>query len=369
MLSDRAFYGDWVFPPYHWLHFNLAQGLAVFYGQNDWHYFLSQGLPLLSTTILPFVLLGLFNIGGSTSSRTWPVTTTNALRTMSYAVLTTVASLSLISHKEVRFITPLLPMLHILAAPSITGFFTTALDTAANVCPPPKLKLKRTYFLAAGLIVNVIIGGYLAYFHSSAPISVMYFLRKEFEQVHPSLAKVRVTAADAAAAAERQDEVFAFFLTPCHATPWRSHLVYPQLHARALSCEPPLDSAPGSPERAAYMDETSLFYADQMGFLANLWSATPRSGDADHVGVGPEPVPRYIVAYEGLEDALRDYFENHHRQQGNGGDAGVLRLQEVWRSGWNGLFTDDDRKSGRIVVWATGAYDEKDQKEGDAAEL
>lgn len=60
---------------------------------------------------------------------------------------------------------------------------------------------------------------------------------------------------------------------------------------------------------------------------------------------------RYIVGYEGIESSLREYFD----WSGPGGRHKV-ELKEVWSS-WNGLFTDDDRKAGRLVVWATGFYD------------
>src|SRR5277367_3954342 len=57
---DRLYYGQWTFPPLRFLYFNIAQSLSVFYGRNDWHYYLSQGYPLLLTTALPFALLGLY---------------------------------------------------------------------------------------------------------------------------------------------------------------------------------------------------------------------------------------------------------------------------------------------------------------------
>jgi GPI mannosyltransferase 3 len=49
-VSDFYYFGEWTFPPYQWLNFNISQDLAVFYGRNDWHYFLSQGLPILLTS-------------------------------------------------------------------------------------------------------------------------------------------------------------------------------------------------------------------------------------------------------------------------------------------------------------------------------
>ncbi|KAI1460627.1 glycosyltransferase family 22 protein [Annulohypoxylon moriforme] len=337
LLADRQYYGEWTFPPLTFLHFNVAQDLAVFYGQNDWHYYLSQGIPLLCTTVAPFVLKGLFKSLDAEESN-WPITTSNALKALSFTVFTTITSLSFVSHKEVRFITPLLPAFHILAAPYVTSFFTTVTDVTS--APTPTLGWKRIPLFAAGLIVNSIIGGYLSYFHAAAPISVLDFLRTKFETIHPTHLAIPQLP-NATVDDDFAQELFALFLTPCHATPWRSHLVYPSLRARALTCDPPIDTLPGSPERASYEDETRRFYANQVAFLGELW---PR----DRPG---EDMARYIVGYEGIESALREYFD----WSGPGGRH-KIELKEVWSS-WNGLFTDDDRKAGRLVVWATGFYD------------
>ncbi|KAL7626402.1 glycosylphosphatidylinositol anchor biosynthesis [Parahypoxylon ruwenzoriense] len=339
LLADRQYFQEWTFPPLTFLHFNLAKGLATFYGENDWHYYLSQGIPLLSTTIAPFVLKGLYKSLDAERSN-WPVTTSNTLKALSFTALTTIASLSFISHKEVRFITPLLPSFHILAAPHITSFFTTATNAASA---RPTLGWKKTPLLAAGLLVNAVIGGYLSYFHARAPIEVVDFLRTEFERIHPKHLAIPRPANATVDDDGFSQELFALFLTPCHATPWRSHLVYPSLRARALTCEPPLHTAPKSWERLAYQDETRRFYADKAGFLQELWPW----------GEPGEDMARYIVGYEGaVASALHAYFD-----WSGPGARHQVQLKEVWRSSWNGFFTDDDRKAGRIVVWATGFYD------------
>ena len=247
-----------------------------------------------------------------------------------------------------RFITPLLPILHILAAPHVTSFFITLLDVAgssSNNNAPRPLGLKRKPALLAVLLVNVVIGGYLASFHAAAPISVMSFLREEFERVHPD--HLDISRPAPAAAETIPNELFALFLTPCHATPWRSHLVYPALRARGLTCDPPVETAPGSAERRDYQHEDARFFADPASFLRDeLW---PRAAPG-------EDVPRYIVGFEGaVGDALEAYFGD--RRPGNPGARHNVVLKEVW-SAWNGLFSDDDRKAGRLVVWSTGFYDD-----------
>ncbi|GAP89235.1 putative GPI mannosyltransferase 3 [Rosellinia necatrix] len=345
LVCDRQYFGEWKFPPFAWLHFNVAKDLAKFYGQNDWHYYLSQGIPLLCTTVAPFVLQGFARSLDAESS--YPVVTSNTLKALTFVVITTISALSLISHKEIRFIQPLLPALHILAAPHVVSFFTSPTTFSTTTCPRPALYWRRKPLLVAALLVNVVIGGYLSWFHAAAPIQVMSFLRGEFERIHPDQLSFGRASQNATLSSEgdthQLQELFAIFLMPCHATPWRSHLVYPALSARALTCEPPLDTDPDSPERAEYQDETRQFYADPVGFLTKkVW---PRDAPGEHMA-------RYIVGFEGIETPLRMFFDSD-------GPGARLRIQprEVW-SAWNGLFTDDERKSGRLVVWETGFYDD-----------
>ncbi|KAF2970570.1 hypothetical protein GQX73_g2989 [Xylaria multiplex] len=345
LVCDRWYFGEWKFPPFAWLYFNVTRDLAKFYGQNDWHYYLSQGIPLLCTTMTPFVIQGLVKSLDAESS--YPVTTSNTLKTLTFIIATTISSLSLVSHKEIRFIQPLLPALHILAAPYITSFFTTISVSGVTTCPPPTLGWKRKPLLAAALLINVVVGGYLSWFHAAAPIQVMSFIRSEFERVHPDYLNFGRASPNATLSSEdgiyEPQELFAIFLTPCHSTPWRSHLVYPALSARALTCEPPLDTEPNSPERSAYQDETRRFYAEPVDFLAKkIW---PRNAPGEHMA-------RYIVGFEGIETPLRMYFDSD-----GPGARHRIQLREVW-SAWNGLFTDDERKSGRLVVWETGFYDD-----------
>jgi phosphatidylinositol glycan class B len=336
VLSDRLYFGFWTFPPYKWLYFNLSQDLAVFYGQMPWHYYLSQGIPLLSTTFLPFVLIGLYK--ATTSPLSESILQANTIRTLSFTVLTMISSLSIISHKEVRFIYPLLPVLQVLAGPYLASFFTSptpTISTAAtnHLSSSPKTTtrtktaLRHRFFLANILSINILLATYLATFHQPAVISVTAFLRHEFERLHPeSLSLPEPT--------QSAEELFVFFFTPCHSTPWRSHLIYPALRARALTCEPPLHTAPGSPERIDYRDEADRFYDDPVKFLGNEVME----------------VPRYIVGFAGVEEMLNQYLKETSEGKRTG-----IKLTKVWEA-FNGLFNEDWRRRGKLVVWDTGVY-------------
>lgn len=324
LACDRLYFGFWTFPPYNFLYFNVSKSLSVFYGVNPWHYYLLQGLPLLCTTILPFFLYALYRYPASSDDQT------NYFRAMVSVIATTIIPLSFISHKEVRFIYPLLPILHILAAPVAASFFTSKTSPSS---PDPTPSLRHKPYFVAILAINLLLAGYLSLLHQGAPLKVLTFLREQYEHIHPA-----VIAGDSTSAAS--DDLFALFLTPCHTTPWRSHLVHPTLRAYALSCEPPLHTEPNTRERDSYRDEADRFYDDPVGFLAR--ELFPAEG-----GV---PTPRYIVGFEGIEPWLADFLEN--TPQGR-----ALRVQPrpVW-VGFNGFFNEDWRRAGRLVVWDTGIY-------------
>jgi phosphatidylinositol glycan class B len=159
VASDRLYFGEWTFPPYHWLHFNISKDLAVFYGVNRPDYYFTEGLPLLLTTYLPFAIAAIPAAVGL-----WRVPTTlyvgRVHAQLASIVLAMVTALSTINHKEVRFIYPLLPMLHILIAPYFASFFTSTpvlavLSPQFSMSSAGITKLKKV-LLSALIISNVV---------------------------------------------------------------------------------------------------------------------------------------------------------------------------------------------------------------------
>src|SRR3989338_5687540 len=57
---DFHFYGHFVFVPYNFFSFNVGQNLAGFYGIHAWHWYLSNALPTMLFTYLPFFLYGIY---------------------------------------------------------------------------------------------------------------------------------------------------------------------------------------------------------------------------------------------------------------------------------------------------------------------
>ncbi|KAI4281882.1 MAG: hypothetical protein L6R35_005532, partial [Caloplaca aegaea] len=251
-IADRLFYQQWVFPPFRFLYFNLARSLSVHYGRNDWHYYLSQGFPLLLTTFLPFAIIGLYqSLFPQDSPPSQPLLTTTIKRQLATTSFLIPFALSFISHKEVRFIYPLLPPLHILSAAPFTDYFLPLLS------PTPRQRKTTSRHLALILILslNLLLAIFTTQLHQTAPLTVLTYLRS------------RDSGSRATNVA---------FLAPCHSTPWRSHLLHSStLKAWALSCEPPLHLPPS--QHSTYLDEADQFYQSPSHWLSLHLGRPPKN--------------------------------------------------------------------------------------------
>lgn len=332
-LSDRFYYGQWTLPPLRFLYFNIVQSLAVFYGSNRPDYYLTEGLPLLLTTALPFAAVGLWQaLRGTTAQTSEPApyaANPTILSRLAWISLILTLSLSVVAHKEVRFLFPVLPFLHVLAARPLSTFFH------------PHASLFRRGFLITLLSINLLIAGYVSLVHQRGVIDVLSYLRHQHE------ARLTINLASDTGAAPNTTIAF---LMPCHSTPWRSHLVHPSLDAWALTCEPPVSVPPSG--RAAYLDEADQFYLSpgptewldaHMESVETVRASGSRSSrhweriDPVMRRVGRRAWPDRLVFFEQLEGTLRGFL-------------GESRYRECWR-GMNSHWHDDWRRRGDVVVW------------------
>ncbi|KAI9683157.1 MAG: glycosylphosphatidylinositol anchor biosynthesis [Trizodia sp. TS-e1964] len=273
------------------------QSLAVFYGTNDWHYYLSQGLPLLLTTALPFAVMGVWSSLRLRSAGS----AVPARFSMAGMLIFVIFALSCISHKEVRFIYPLLPVLHVLAAKPVSDTFFQQKSSSSNSSP------SFMWLLVLLGIANASLAAYSSLFHQSGVIDVTDHLRHTYEQTFLH--------------SPRPVDMTVGFLMPCHSTPWRSHLIYASIKAWALGCEPPVHL--NSSERLNYTDEADRFYSSPEGFLET---------DITH-GKG---WPEYLIFFEERESMLQGILNDSYR--------------EDWRV-FNSHVHDDWRRKGDIIVW------------------
>ena len=414
---DRLYYGNWTFPAANFLQFNLFQDLAVFYGRNRPDYYLTEGLPTLLTTAAPFAIAGIYQAlrtsfrtgqefkedkspGKGTSPLAPPSSASSnsqkPLLALAVTAILYTTILSLIPHKEVRFLHPLLPILLTLAAPAITHYFRPF---------PSPTSTSRTIQLYFLLAFNIVLATYVTHFHARGVLTVLSYLRDQFTAINapellfgnvtaPSLyatlyaaytttsrskpitpitfqdfglAGIASTAAFPVTMETPLRPLTVAFLMPCHSTPWRSHLVYTGIKAWALTCEPPVNVTDRG-ERERYLDEADVFYADPARWLTQEMSEVPTnkttgvfsqktelvaaSGEAqsqkveeDEQGVardarGKRLWPQYVVFFEQLEPLIKRSL----------GDAEGSRYGECWR-GFNTQWHDDWRRKGDVIVW------------------
>jgi phosphatidylinositol glycan class B len=291
------------------LYFNLARDLAVFYGRNRLDYYVSEGLPLLLTTALPFVVWGGYGVLSLSSAQGQDGQTRGSkvkLRSLLHAVLFMTVALTMISHKEVRFLYPLLPALLVIAAGPVSKFFG-------------RRNAIRDAILVVLVGFNIGLGWYVTQVHQRGVIDVMHYLREKHE------AHVLVEGPSALTSVG--------FLMPCHSTPWRSHLVHKNIHSWALTCEPPLDVPLDA--RASYLDEADEFYADPKVWLHDHMEShyTRRM----RKGMDTKPWPDNFVFFEQLEPVIKEFL------------YGTI-YRECWR-GFNTHWHDDWRRNGEVIVW------------------
>ena len=59
-ILDSLYYGKPTFTPLNFLRTNFSS-VSLFYGMNAWHYYLTQAVPILCTTALPFTMHGIWS--------------------------------------------------------------------------------------------------------------------------------------------------------------------------------------------------------------------------------------------------------------------------------------------------------------------
>jgi phosphatidylinositol glycan class B len=141
----------------------------------------SQGIPVITLTFLPFALQGLDGTFG-------PLIAWN------------VGIQSCLAHKEFRFMGPMLPLFLISTGKSLLNF------------------KRRSKLIWIGLaLTQGLIGFYLSRFHQRGVVDVTLYLRKEALQ-------------------GRVESIY--FMMPCHSTPFYSH-VHADVPMDFIKCDPP----------------------------------------------------------------------------------------------------------------------------------
>eukprot|EP00116_Pleurobrachia_bachei_P001668 sb/3461930/ len=263
LLLDYLFYGRLVVVFWNFLSFNMA-GSAV-YGAHPWHWYVTQGIPAIAGTHAILVAVCFL------ARRDYP-------RQFLLVAMVTVLFFSCVAHKEFRFIQHLLPIVMIWAGLGL-HWISRRVDSST-------LYLGIMFHALANIIPAI----YLGFLHQRGTISVVGDLAGGMVQPGQSV----------------------HFLTPCHATPFHSHIHIEDVDLRFLDC------SPGGREEGE-LHEEGQFYSDPVAW----WDK--KGGRADWVVVFEEGMERLHgqLKKDGYSLAKRYFYAHLGSAQGIPAIAGT----------------------------------------------
>lgn len=286
-LINHSFYGRWVFPLVNFYNFNYGSGLSSFYGVSRLDFYFDQAIPILLMHYLPMFLYGL---------KFTPLS--DILLSVIYLLV-----LTTIQHKEFRFIYPLMPLF---------------LQSTARGVLAVRKKIRPATFQRMKLItiaVSLALAYYFTRVHESGEYLMPFRIRDHV--INSSLSR----------------PVSVGYLTPCHSTPYQSHIHLPpsELDIWYVSCLPPLHGE----DLQTYMDDSDHLFENPIRFFLERF---PAFGEPcsfkDHLHCWPN----FIVIFQPLWDR-----EDVHEFLTKGGYHEAERLS-------NAKFHWDHRRLGDILL-------------------
>jgi phosphatidylinositol glycan class B len=213
MLVDKWFFGFWTLPFLGNFHFNVILNNAGLYGTHAWHWYFSAGFPAVAGLLTLFVCADLCGRGSASYGK----------RNIWIIVISYLVILSFNSHKEFRFIHPILPLVCLLVGPTVRTVFLGSKGQGS--------RSRFIFFATLFILPNLIAVLYLGLFHQIGPILVNRKIRAVAQSARTRLMDI----------GDPQTEYSIFYWTGgCHSTPLHSHLHSPPLHFHTwhLDCSP-----------------------------------------------------------------------------------------------------------------------------------
>ncbi|XP_075753401.1 GPI alpha-1,2-mannosyltransferase 3 [Pelodiscus sinensis] len=238
LIIDRVFFGEWIMVQLNFLKFNVLQNLGTFYGSHPWHWYLTQGLPVILSTHLPFLIHGC-------------IQAPKRYRIFLVVVVWTVLVYSTLSHKEFRFIYPVLPFCMVFCGYSLK-----------------QLKTWKKSAITFLLVSNLLPALYTGLIHQRGTLDVMIHMQQLCNY-------------------SNQSQTSVFIMMPCHSTPFYSH-VHCSLPMRFLQCPPDLTG------NVSYLDEADIFYSNPLKWLnEEFYNGT---------------LPSHLVVFSVLEQEISSFL-------------------------------------------------------------
>eukprot|EP01028_Stygiella_incarcerata_P011941 TRINITY_DN7112_c0_g1_i1.p1 TRINITY_DN7112_c0_g1~~TRINITY_DN7112_c0_g1_i1.p1 ORF type:complete len:621 (+),score=139.04 TRINITY_DN7112_c0_g1_i1:84-1946(+) len=339
MLLDRMFYGVFVFVPWKFFEFNVVQNLSTFYGTHVFHWYFSNGLPVLLGSFFPLLVVGLLLRFRSDLKEHI------AVRPILIASMMNAVFYSLLAHKEFRFLYPILPVLLIHCA---LGFqFIIDWMQSSEKIRDAKLWMRMgkralVYSGVFALVVQIGMAVFFSQVHKRGTLDAMDGMRDDILATYGS-----------------SEHVLVDLLVPCHHAPFHDHMHLGNVELRMLQCLPPGEGTNGvivPREDYAVLDdfynmiprrlgiEESDLYVDDEGRLKvydEVWNS----------------LPHYLMVFEDdLMQTHRDAEAPHNHDDGDDDDSVTVdrllfELGYRWMNHYfHTPFPDEPHVSKNVVV-------------------
>ncbi|VDN05192.1 unnamed protein product [Thelazia callipaeda] len=235
VLLDSVAYGKFTVTIWNFIRFNVLEGGSDHFGSHSWHWFISQGLPVILTVHLIPMLFGIII---AVRKRLIP------LPFLWIPVLYIMAH-SFIAHKEHRFLLPVIPMLYI-----FVGIFFSHIS-----------KQLRNFLMVLLMVVNVFLALYFGLIHQVGTFSATSWISK-----------------DAQSRFHEEKHFVVLQLMPCFSLPQYSYFHNFNITITALDCSPNLL------HKANYVDQADFFHENPKQWISENLNVVNKSD--------------YIVFYE-----------------------------------------------------------------------
>ena len=217
--TDAILYGEVTLPLINFLILNVVHGIASLYGTHPFHWYITQCLPVFLLNNLPAFLIGTFSVLKNNLRN--PLSNKRVLiLSIPVFVLLNLAFLTPVPHKEFRYLLPVLPFCHMLAA---RGIYTLKWYSSN------KLVSLIGKILILSPLLQLPVSIYFGFVHQRGAIRLMDYALGHVTQENRVL-----------------------FLMPCHSTPLYSHL-HKNATLHFLECSPP---------NYEPVDRAAVFYKD-----------------------------------------------------------------------------------------------------------
>ncbi|EGF98582.1 family 22 glycosyltransferase [Melampsora larici-populina 98AG31] len=331
-VLDSCFYRLPTFTPLNFIRQNVYNSLSSFYGLNRWHFYFTQAFTFVNLSLFPTVIIGMMSLSVAKVGLENELVLLR-LRSARFACLGTMLVLSVLPHKEFRFIQPLIPLFCVFAGRAMVNNYIEF--RSLHPTPTQPSWLERTIQARPiGFIVRSVIAFgaalYLLTFQYRGQMAVVDYLRGVPETELQSVG----------------------LLAPCHSTPWQSHLHRAHLASEArngsllwmLSCEPPIHGQ----NLAIYKDQSDSFYEDPIKFLVDHFpSAVNDRFPGSIVNESSFQWPSHIVLFSNLLDVTSNQTSQGKARVGSFlQDLGYITDKEFENGRWH----DDRRREGKVIV-------------------